>query len=714
MENVGIIGQRPDFIGGLPVGYVGSTGIYNGYTMSGGDDFLGKLNIVNVNAPLAKYFTTHVYAPGARSVFGALHQSYDMDPYHTGSQDSNRGIPVGSTNLNQANSILNLQVRQANSGETPYINQKPLLGSMIHTGGYVAVSPPCIIEASVALSTATPPGGWHPTFWVLNANPTNNPQAGTPGWLEFDFPECFGGNPEANTNVHGTPGGSWTSDSTGPLTGVMGVGFVTFSLVITSSSVLFYQNGTLVKTESHNGCITGNPYYLLFTSHTYDSPLGNVNLSQWAAAGTTGATMQVDWFRAWIPTTAPTIITPLEQLPTLQVNYNTSMTYTFPSLASLYGAGFSGSDYCCGIKKEDFEPGCQAEGSGGYQQQFPSGLSWNSGTRVLTGITSDKRPGRMHVTSVPYLSTGAYGIQPRGYIDVGPLISATDFVLVNGVATTIDLYQVCDCGDLVPNVITCTGLPSGLSFNASTGLITVSSTVSNGTTPITIGVTNSSGQTASKTVNCIIQSSADSLALDGTASTASGYTVTLSTTNARDIICLIIYNAASPYFTQYVTDTAGLVWQRRNIGFDNAGNWSLDLWYARANSPLSSNVITATGVSGGRLEAFGIHGANMINPWDTNSSLPIVPVIGTTATSASAVISTTNASTMVLAAIRSFASLGTITEPSGFTQVTTTGADEDISYMINSSALSSSTITYSWTGTTTQSVMLVDAIQGQA
>src|ERR1700761_1490356 len=85
-------------IGGIPIGTQGTTGIYPGYTMAGGDDFNEPLNVVHTSAPLSKYFTTHVYGNGARSVSGLLARSYDIDPYHTGSQDSNRGSPVGSTN----------------------------------------------------------------------------------------------------------------------------------------------------------------------------------------------------------------------------------------------------------------------------------------------------------------------------------------------------------------------------------------------------------------------------------------------------------------------------------------------------------------------------------------------------------------------------------------------------------------------------------------
>lgn len=489
-------------IGGVVIGTQGS-GIYSGYTMVGGDDF-NSLSIVNVTSPLANYFTTHVYDPGSRTVASPLEKSYDMDPYHTGSQDSNRGIAVGTADtMTVAGSILTLKAREANGGETAFINSRVIVGAMIHTGGYITVSAPCIVEALVSFTSGNP-GGWHPTFWMQNSQPLMSLQGGSQGQLEFDF-EGSSTHIGMNVNVHGnttSPSNSATQLSPD----IYGNGYHLLTYILTATSAKWYVDGTLKNTVGGDMTQTNTPYEILFTNHTFNSSyLGDtgVDLTAWATAGTTGASMLVDYYRVWTPTSnAATILQPLQNLPNIQVNYNTSMTYTVPSATSLWGSAIT--DYVQAVKKEDFEPGSSTEGGGTYGNngsylQFPPGLTWNSGTRVLTGVTTDLKPGRIHVTATPFISGGGASVAARGYIDVGPNITTTSLSGTHGTVYSHDLYPETPAGTLVPKVITCTGLPAGLSFSATTGLITGTPS-SAGSSSVVIGVTNSSGQTASTTV----------------------------------------------------------------------------------------------------------------------------------------------------------------------------------------------------------------------
>jgi hypothetical protein len=112
-------------------------------------------------------------------------------------------------------------------------------------------------------------------------------------------------------------------------------------------------------------------------------------------------------------------------------------------------------------------------------------------------------------------------------------------------------------------------------------------------------------------------------------------TVTLSTTNANDVIVLLVSAGgfSNCALVTGVTDTAGLVWKKRNQRWQLGGSSQLDgvvnrgldleIWWAHAPTALSGDVITVDwagdGVGGAALIAFGVSGANYTAPWDTHS-----------------------------------------------------------------------------------------------
>ena len=495
--NTTIVPANTGIIGGIAIGTQGSSGIYSGYTLAGGDDFASGLNVVNVNNQNGIYFPTIAYQNGTRGTTGLLADSYDSDPYNTGHQDSNRGVSLGSNTMSQSSSLLSLTARLENSTETGNIGSgRTLVDAMLHTGGYLTVSPPCIIEAYVKFSNGTLPSGWHPTFWILNAVSLNESDSNS---LEFDWEAntYSGSAPTAfqnNYNVHGTVSG-WSSGQ-GNTINLFDGNWHLIAFVLTSSSVKYYADGSLITTVSGNTLTPSSPYYILFSNHIINPS----TIADWNSAT---ESYQVDYYRVWIANSQypSEVIAPTENLPNIQVNYNTSMTYNIPSATTLWGAGVT--DYCQAIPFEDYEPGCSTAFNCGYSQ-WPSGLSFNSSTRVLTGVTSDTQPGRLHVACMPaYTSGGGVGYVARGYIDVGPTVTITTLSATHGQAYSYDLYPVTPAGTLVPKTITCTGLPSGLSFSASTGLIT-GTPASSGTSNLTIGVTNSSGQSASQNVTLTV------------------------------------------------------------------------------------------------------------------------------------------------------------------------------------------------------------------
>ncbi len=702
-------------IGGIPIGCVGTSGIYSGYTMVGGDDFNTPLDIISARNPFGRYLSTKGYSAGARSGASLLGLSYDCDPFFSGSQDVNKGVPVGTNTLRQGLSSMTLQARAASAVESATIGNRPIATSMMGSASYVQITPPFIVESLVSTTPASQnPQGWHSDFWIFSPHPIQvSGTPATPG-VDFNF-EGDHGQFYASSNLYGSTTGltAYSGVNIGNTYGTPHV----YSFLIDGTNATQYIDGVSKKNSVEDATSTNRPFVIWYTSHTFNGGYQNdpnVNVAAWVASGTnaySGAALIVGWYRIWLPNAqAGNVLVPSQRLPNLQVDYNTSVTYTFPSATALWGAGIT--DFVQTMKIEDFEPGSASEIAGTYDVHgdVPDGLTYNSGTRVLTGVTSDKKPGRLITTAAAYLPGGGMSYVARGFYDVGPHVTAIDFVLVNSTAVSIDLYQVCDCGNLsFGKIITCTNLPSGLSFDPITYLITGTPTV-NATTSITIGVTNSVGQTTSKSVNLIVQSAADSIALDGTPITSITGNATISTSLTRDLLILINYSSTA---CPYVTDTAGLTWVKAGTGFSSSTvTITMDVWYARVNGTVTNNVITPALSGGGRIVVFAAHGLNTINPLDTNVSVPAVNS-DTTATSLSSTISTDSAANLIVAAVRGAATLGVVTEPSGFTQLVATGANEDASYQINSSALSGVTETYSWTGTTTQSAMIIAAFQGQ-
>lgn len=714
------IAPVPPEIGGILVGTQGTTGIYSGYTMmGGGDDFNeNSPQVINGSTPNAKYWPTHYYDPGARDVTsGVLIDCFDMDPYFTGAQDSNRGVAVGSTNMNQASSILTLQTRIASGAEPLNINGKPVIGAMIGSIGYVTAVPPFIVEARVKLS-ANNPQGWHTDFWINSVIIPGNTTPAAPGAVDFNFEQATDTSISFSSNVYGAASGL-TSFNSGVLP-IYDNQWHILSFVVTGTTTKFYADGVLVFTRNENALTVNKPYQVFFTAHTYD-PL--FNLTSWQTSGAVGASMQVDWYRTWIPNASISQITnPLVQLPTLKADYNTTFTYTFPTPTALWGTALT--DFPQALKLEDFEPGSSSEGTSNYTQ-FPTGLAFNATTRVLSGKTSDMKPGRMHTLCVPYVANGSIGYTARGYVDIGPNITTTSASILGiaGSAMSYDLYYDCDVGTLLPKVLTVSGLPTGLSFSPSTGLITGTPSAS-GTTAITIGVTNSSGQTASKTVNLVVNANSipviESSASSNIGNTTPAPVVHLSTHYANEPVFVLVstLGTGGAASVASISDTYGLTWTKyTSLAWGASSDNSLEVWRAVAPTALFRNLITInlTGATSyvTDVEAFGVPQANTSTPFDPNGSLPAQSQDVDATQNISETISTTSTNSLLINLLSTTGAFGTVTRPVGFAQILNTGSTTNrMEFMTVSSPQTSLVLTYSWTGTTSARAMVSFAIQG--
>lgn len=432
--------------------------------------------------------------------------------------------------------------------------------------------------------------------------------------------------------------------------------------------------------------------------------------------------MSVDYYRIWVPTaSSPQTVTPLTQLPAAAVAYNTSFSYTFPSATALWGAALP--DYCQAIKQEDFEPGLVLEGSAAYNQ-FPAGLSFDIPTRVLSGTPTSQKPGRLHFAAYPY-QAAAMVQAARGYIDVGPNITLTALSFAVGLPVSYNIYFDCDCGAQLSSgkVVSVTGLPSGLSFDPATFLITGTPAAS-GSSSFTLSVTNYVGQTASKSIILNITSATVPVieAASGPVNNASGSTQTFSITrryaNEVQIAIIEVTGTGGAASVASITDAYGLTWVKRSsVAWGASGLNSLEIWYAISTVSMNKNplLITYQGATTyvSNVYVTGVRYCDLANPWDVNVSLPASNQVVDATANISNIISTTNATSFIIEALAVTGTLGTVTRPTGSTVLANNGSSVVFSaYEAPSSPQSSVTETYSWTGTTSARAMLVDALKG--
>jgi hypothetical protein len=136
------------------------------------------------------------------------------------------------------------------------------------------------------------------------------------------------------------------------------------------------------------------------------------------------------------------------------------------------------------------------------------------------------------------------------------------------------------------------------------------------------------------------------LSLDGSAtgtfSTTTAGTVTLTTSQADDVIVVVVATEKNGALTPVtsVSDTGGLTWTQRAEWDESTADGgafgsqqTLQTWWAHSPTALSSRVITVT-CGGGATDdativAFGVHGADTSNPFDTNASLPKSTTVNT-------------------------------------------------------------------------------------
>jgi hypothetical protein len=197
----------------------------------------------------------------------------------------------------------------------------------------------------------------------------------------------------------------------------------------------------------------------------------------------------------------------------------------------------------------------------------------------------------------------------------------------------------------------------------------------------------------------------------GTTVVSNSLTAALTTSSGNDVIIVYAFNDSGGAGATSITDGAGLTWHLRKQQFYNTGNTAVaEEWYAVSPGALAADNITVTytAATSARTVIFGVGGANTTTIFDPNVSLPASNTT-TGAASLAVTISTSNAKDILLAGGRCITGCGSITLPSGFTGVGSTGSVTTVGTDVVSSLQASVSESFGYTSGTASGI-IVDAI----
>jgi hypothetical protein len=492
-------------IGGIALESAG-TGLYSGYVLSGGDEFTA-LDLMSATNPTGKYFTTRTYQStgGARApASGPLAVMHDVSPDYTGWQDANRGVPVPSfANSHQivtgegTSALRLLAIRQSSaeqvllaSGVAGQIERTAMVSGV----GALWWDSPAIIDFRVRMPAG--PHGQHPTLWAFATQPPGGPTftGNEYGW------ECGNTKVGAYHDVH--TNGTITANSETDIANYREGNWHTFTVVVGVSDYKYYVDGVLVKTLVLDPNSSGDkPDHMLITHHVYNATYQAqiYDPLQWAPGVLpNGIELDIEWFRVWRLSTG-THYVPLTTLADVLLSSGDTVSVTLPAQTVLWGA--SGlAEYLTCVQNEVEEPGSSNTAS---YAQLPAGLSWDAPSRTLSG-TMPAKPGALYVV-VGISGDGNTCVPARFRLCGAPKYTAGALQWTKNVPVSVDVYTRWNTGRMFqagtnPKGLSVSGLPQGLSFDSTTGLITgTPAPAGNGSGVLTLSATNSAGQTTTAT-----------------------------------------------------------------------------------------------------------------------------------------------------------------------------------------------------------------------
>lgn len=497
LEFVGNDAAEVSVKGGIAVGELG-TGLYNGYKLA----WLEEFKALDVLAPLnsrGEYFGTRNYSDPAgypRGNDSNLGTMYDTDPYFTGYNDSNRGVAVGYDNMRVSGGNVVLQARKASAGEKLHMSSsRNEVSSMLDGVGSAiwypgtAGSQDIIVESKITFSAAADnPAGSHMTWWLLSLNLGDSAEAD-----EIDV-EGNSANAYLMRALHSVAIGGiqYTAGTTPhPRDGLPHL----YTLLLNKTRIILYIDGVEHERHTVSANAVNKPQHNIWSNHILNEVWDGENYSPTAWNNKlNGASMTLHYARCWIRT-AKQWFTPLVAQADVNVNYGSSVNIVLPSKLILWGD--SGvTEHVTAMFHEENEPGVTHTTA---YDQFPTGVSYNTGTRTLTVNITSGKSGRINFAAYAWKADGSGGEPLRFAVNVGPNLASVPASLsyTVGDVVNVDLYPLVDCGVLTPNMT--------ISYPdlAGSGLSVVNKRLVGTATEVSKNVTftcvNSAGQTRTKT-----------------------------------------------------------------------------------------------------------------------------------------------------------------------------------------------------------------------
>jgi hypothetical protein len=497
-------------VDGYKVGDQGAAGsIYSGFTLVWLEHFKSAtpLGPATPNGrPFSRsYQNTSTGTPGGpRTSEGALNVQYDLDAAHTGYEDAGMGVAVGTSGIAQSGSILSLISRRGTVAERNYFQPG---GSRLEVGcGWYSqfdclINPQAkgtgdvIVDFRVRYSAkASNPRGAHTDLWTSSAEPF--PQ------LDADASNLEGnGRGGAILDCNTVTAGSSVNTNSSTTQDIYDGTWRTISFKENTTELTMYFDGTQQDQLAVN-CNTKNKNkQILITNHVYNA--GWLGESYTAADFAGGQQMQIDtdYVAVWVRTGKP-YFQPLQSVADVNIANGAGTTINLPSKLALWGDN-TVTEFAQCVMTEGNEPG------GDYAATYdtvPSFVTIDLNARTVTVAATATKAGRLTVHLQCRNSSGSACKPLVFHVNIGPRITTPSVIAVtNNVAFSRKIYDDLDCGIFTSDasgrrakVVSVTGLPSGLTYNDTTGIISGTVTV-NGDTTITISVTNSLGQSVTET-----------------------------------------------------------------------------------------------------------------------------------------------------------------------------------------------------------------------